>query len=55
MTDANWRALMREAGSLAGLAAVPVARLEEVMGGAAAARRLREFMDQQARALFRTL
>ena len=46
VTDANWRALAAAAGSLAGVAAMETARLVEVMGGAAAARRLRTFLDQ---------
>lgn len=45
VTEANFRPLMAAAGSLAGLAALPEARLAAVMGGAAAARKLRDFLD----------
>jgi DNA excision repair protein ERCC-4 len=55
VTDGNWRAVMREAGSLAGLAGVPEGRLAAAMGGEAAARKLRDFLDQECRALFRAL
>ena len=55
ITEANWRAVMREAGSLAELAEVPLQRLEAAMGGQAAAKRLREFLDQDCQALFAAL
>ena len=47
--------MMREAGSLAELAEVPLQRLEAAMGGQAAAKRLREFLDQDCQALFAAL
>ena len=47
--------MMREAGSLAELAEVPLQRLEAAMGGQAAATRLREFLDQDCQALFAAL
>lgn len=44
VSDANYRAIMREAGSLAGLVAMPREALERVMGGAGAAKKLWDFM-----------
>jgi DNA excision repair protein ERCC-4 len=55
VNDANYRALMREAGSLAGLATMSLERLTEIMGGEVAARKLREFLAQECRSLFRAL
>lgn len=45
VTEANYRALMHASGSLAGLADLPQPQLEAVMGGAAAAKKLREWLD----------
>jgi len=45
VTEANFRPLMNAASSLAGLAELPVQRLESIMGGAAAAKKLREWLD----------
>ena len=45
MTDANARPLMAAAGSLAGLAGLSLAELEAACGGAAAAKRLRAWLD----------
>ncbi|EFN55307.1 hypothetical protein CHLNCDRAFT_134272 [Chlorella variabilis] len=55
VTEANWRSLMREVGSLAELADVPVDRLATIMGGQAAARKLHEFLSQECKALFSAL
>lgn len=55
MTDGNYRALMREAGSLAELAHLPLDRLADLMGGQAAAKRLHEFLNQECKALFGAL
>lgn len=44
VTAANYRALMREAGSLAGLARLPLERLEAAMGSAKAAAVLHQFL-----------
>ena len=44
VTEANFRALMAAAGSLAGLAQLPEAELVAAMGGAQAARKLREWL-----------
>lgn len=55
VTDGNWRALMREAGSLAGLAEMPLHRLITVMGGEVQAKKLKEFLAQECRALFKAL
>lgn len=55
VTDANYRALMREAGSLQRLATLPLARLTLVMGGEVAARKLHEFLQQECQALFKAL
>lgn len=45
VTEANFRQLITAAGSLTGLAAMPVQELEQVMGGALAARKLRDWLD----------
>ena len=45
VTEGNFRQLITAAGSLAGLAAMPVQELERVMGGALAARKLRDWLD----------
>lgn len=45
VTEGNYRQLMAAAGSLAGLAAMPVQELERVMGGTLAAKKLREWLD----------
>ena len=45
VTEANFRPLMNAASSLAGLAELPLQRLEGIMGGAAAAKKLREWLD----------
>ncbi len=45
VTEANFRPLMAAAGSLAGLAALPEADLAAAMGGIAAARKLREWLN----------
>lgn len=45
VTEANYRGLMAAAGSLAGLADMPVAALEAAMGSARNAKALREFLD----------
>ncbi|KAL0051045.1 hypothetical protein WJX82_001096 [Trebouxia sp. C0006] len=45
VTEANFRPLMNAASSLAGLAELPLQRLESIMGGAAAAKKLREWLD----------
>lgn len=55
VNDANYRALMREAGSLAGLAKLSLQQLTGIMGGEVPARKLREFLAQECRALFRAL
>lgn len=55
VNDANYRALMREAGSLAGLAKMSLQQLRGIMGGEVPARKLREFLAQECRALFRAL
>lgn len=55
MTEGNWRALVREAGSLADLADLPLERLAAIMGGQAAAKRLHEFLHQECKALFGAL
>ena len=55
MTEGNWRALVREAGSLADLADLPLERLTAIMGGQAAAKRLHEFLHQECKALFGAL
>jgi DNA excision repair protein ERCC-4 len=55
VNDSNYRALMREAGSLAGLARMPLEQLTGIMGGEVSARKLREFLAQECRALFRAL
>lgn len=55
MTEGNWRALMREAGSLAELAELPLDRLAAAMGGQAPAKRLHEFLHQDCKALFSAL
>jgi len=55
VNDANYRALMREAGSLAGLAKLTLQQLTGIMGGEVPARKLREFLAQECRALFRAL
>jgi len=55
VTDANYRPLMREAGSLSALAAMPLGQLAKVMGGEPAARKLHDFLTQECRALFRAL
>ena len=49
------RPLMREAGSLAQLAELSQARLATIMGSAPAAKRLHEFLHQEAKALFGAL
>lgn len=46
---------MREAGSLADLAGLPLERLAAIMGGQAAAKRLHEFLHQECKALFGAL
>lgn len=46
---------MRAGGSLAGLAKLSEAELAEAMGGAVAARKLKSFLAQDCRALFRML
>lgn len=55
MTEGNWRALSREANSLAELADVPLERLAAAMGGQQAAKRLHEFLRQECKALFGAL
>ncbi|PSC75286.1 DNA repair endonuclease UVH1 [Micractinium conductrix] len=55
VTEGNYRALMREAGSLAGLADLSLATLTAVVGGQTAARKLKEFLSQECRALFAAL
>lgn len=45
VTDANFRPLMAAAGSLAGLADLPLERLEAIMGGHQSAKKLREWLD----------
>ena len=45
VTEANYRALMHATDSLAGLADLPSPQLEAVMGGTAAAKKLREWLD----------
>lgn len=55
VTEGNYRALMREANSLAELADVPLERLATVMGGQGAAKRLHEFLGQECKALFGAL
>ena len=45
VTEANLRPLMAAAGSLAGLAGLALPDLEAAMGGAVAARKLREWLD----------
>ena len=45
VTEANYRQLMAAAGSLAGLAALPVQELEQVMGGTLAAKKLRDWLE----------
>lgn len=55
VTEANLRPLMRAAGSLAGLAGMPAAALAEAMGGQLAAQKLRNFLDQDCRALFKRM
>lgn len=45
VTEANFRPLMNAASSLAGLADLPLQQLERIMGGAAAAKKLREWLD----------
>lgn len=52
VTEGNWRPLSREAGTLAGLLDMPLERLAEIMGGHAPARKLKEFLEQECRALF---
>jgi DNA excision repair protein ERCC-4 len=55
VTEGNWRALVREAGSLADLAGLSLKRLAAIMGGQAAAKRLHEFLHQECKALFGAL
>lgn len=55
VTESNWRAIMQEAGSLAGLAQLSEERLAAAMGGGPVARKLRDFLDQECKALFRAL
>ncbi|KAL6779933.1 XPF1 [Auxenochlorella protothecoides x Auxenochlorella symbiontica] len=55
VTEGNLRPLMRAGGSLAGLAKLSEAELAEAMGGAVAARKLKSFLAQDCRALFRML
>lgn len=55
VTDANWRSLMRESGSLSGLARLPLARLITIMGGEVPARKLHEFLSQECKSLFKAL
>lgn len=45
VTEANFRPLINAASSLAGLADLPLQQLERIMGGAAAAKKLREWLD----------
>lgn len=45
VTESNYRSLMHATESLAGLADMPLTQLEAVMGGAAAAKKLREWLD----------
>lgn len=45
VSEANLRPLMAAAGSLAGLARLGLPELEAAMGGAGAARKLREWLD----------
>jgi DNA excision repair protein ERCC-4 len=45
VTEANHRALMAAAGSLAGLADMALPQLEAAMGSARSAKALREFLD----------
>ena len=55
VSEGNWRALMREVDSLAELAGVPLERLTTIVGGQAAAKKLREFLSQECKALFSAL
>ena len=55
VTDANYRGLMREADSLAGLSKMSLGELTVVMGGEVAAKKLKEFLSQECRALFQAL
>ena len=45
VTEANFRPLMQAADSLAGLAHLPLPQLEAAMGGAASAKKLRDWLD----------
>ena len=45
VSEANYRPLMNAASNLAGLAALPLQQLEGIMGGASAAKKLREWLD----------
>lgn len=45
VSEANFRPLMNAASSLAGLADLPLQHLERIMEGAAAAKKLREWLD----------
>ena len=45
VSEANFRPLMNAASSLAGLADLPLQQLERIMEGAAAAKKLREWLD----------
>ncbi len=45
VTEANYRPLMAAAGSLAGLAELPLAALAAAMGSQASAKKLRDWLD----------
>lgn len=55
VTEANMRPLMKAAGNLTGLIALPLEQLVKIMGGQKAAKRLRDFLDQECAALFKAL
>lgn len=45
VTEANYRPLMAAAGSLAGLAGLPLEQLAAAMGSQASAKKLRDWLD----------
>ena len=45
VNESNFRPLMTAAGSLAGIAAMPLEDLEKVMGGRLPAKKLRDWLD----------
>lgn len=55
VNEGNWRALMREGKSLAGLGRLPLERLTSIMGGELPAKRLHDFLTNECRALFASL